>query len=445
MTRPIKASYGNTKFMTNLVALFEERDLNGFAALFSQNKTDFRLARDEKSPADYVVFSEFCENLSNSFDDEGMQALAIALTSITDLSVQTKVGAYLATFRGLSSTEREQVFGVSGPQAFRHELAAYADQAPMDLNDRRYSEAPLVLLSRKSVREGESPEDFLEKTKILEQMGIRHSYMASELKYKDSDGEQTAYNRYKKIIDEIPSDRVAQFLREVGHFAVSYEMVKAYGFEKMFPSMPNSSKDPDWTMDILLTAFRKNDIDLFKVMGSSPRITLNRERYLSELLDTLRSSIDPKVKLTDQQSEIMAYVSNLLNKETLKMFGFMVEKNQWGMPAFLMLDCVIAGDIDQIKTLLGDSDSSPYASFCAAVVCHLERIMPMLVEEGKMGEPQKAAALYLHERATRHLDRAFLRIQSIDTTKANSENVVKPARSRMHRGPWGDGGYEPSL
>lgn len=405
-------------FVAKVVTAFEERNIDEFTQLFAQHadSTKYKNATGIWGKTDFILLSELMQNQGGKFTQEDVHALILSLLSVPSLSTLSKVALYLVSFPHLKAQERDGVFGKGAPLEFEQELASFNQQNVSPPGHMSYQRLFREFYSN-SVVKNQAPEDFLTKFKLCEAMGLNYYSEIRKLGYEVEGSGVNDFERYKQILGGVSQEQAIEFILSGGKAIVSYELLETYG-PKAFSSgdLPNYYLKPDYLADFLPLAFAKDDSALFKsLVEESLRYASLDE--IKKVTSTLLPSPGADA-LSEFQLAMLSVMDERAKAELIAQFQREVSLNAWVKPVTFVMSCLLSGDRSLLDEYLKDVDQKEFAPFLNVVLREFDEILPFLVKNGMIGEPQKQVALYLHEQATKNMDAMAERFKTISTNQA---------------------------
>lgn len=413
MARDIRASYRNKTFITDIVTAFEERDLPAFTGLFARHAdpAHYKIAKDNKNPSDYNLLHELLQNRNSHFDQEDMHALLLTLCTVPSVSAATKVAIYFASFPHVTPAERDRNFGSDGPFALASALEGLQAHVQTlenwEKNNFLQALRPLYL---DSVVKDQSPEDFVGKFKLSQEIGLTAFAAIKQLDYQDADQGPTAIELYQQIFAEVDEASRTSLLWNFPSKGISYDMVKAYGFKAF------STDSSDFGLSILIQAFQKDDLEFFTTL-SEQMLNPREPGEWRELIKQLMAHPE-NADLSESQKQMLSTLDAGISRATIKEFQTDVRRHDWDGPAGFVMECLIQGDLSLLQSFINGADHTEFQPFFNAIIQEFDRIAPQLLEDGLLGEPQKRIALFIYEIATKQMASIAERLESLDTSKA---------------------------
>jgi hypothetical protein len=443
MARDIRASYRNKGFITSIVTAFEERDLPAFTALFAQHAdpAQYKIAKDNKNPSDYQLFCELHGNRKSQFDQEDMHTLLLTLCAVPAISPLTKVALYLASFPYVTVAEREQHFGSTGPFVLADAVEGYkAFLQPLENWEKNNVRELFRTLYLDSVVKDQSPEDFVAKFKLSQELDLTAFAAIKQLDYEDAEQGPTAMERYQLIFASVDEQNAEKLLWNLPKKAISYDMIKAYGPAAFYADAK------DYGLPILKLAFKNGDTELFSTLSAKALHNANPNEwreFTKELLAEAEAS-----EYSETQKQILSTMDAAVHQATIEQFQDNVAGNNWHGPAGFVMECLLEGNLRVLQEFMKHERNVDFRPFFSAVIHEFDNMLPLMMRGGVIGERQKQAALFIHEQATQNMATIAERIQEIDTSKAyrlqkmNEDRMVSIPLSELtpeQRDQWAEG------
>jgi len=412
MARDIQASYRNKGFITSIVTAFEERDLPAFTGLFAQHAdpSHYKTTKDNKNPSDYQLLQELLAN-QKALDQEDIHTLILTLCTVPSISPMTQLALYFASFPHVTAGERDQHFGSEGPFALESALGGLRTHLQTLENwEKNNFLQGFRRFYMDSVVKDQSPEDFVSKFKLSQDIGVTAFAAIQQLDYQDVDQGPTAIERYQQIFASVDEENARIFLWNFPYKGISYDMVKAYGLKAF------STNSSEFGQPILMQAFQKDDVELFTALSEqmlNPREPDEWRELIKQLLAQPENA-----DLSDAQKQILSALDAGVNKATIKAFQNDIRRHEWNGPAGFVMQCLINGDMGLLQSFTNGADHAEFRPFFNAIIQEFDRIAPQLLEDGLLGEPQKKIALFIYEIATQQMASIAERLESLDTSKA---------------------------
>jgi hypothetical protein len=412
MARDIQASYRNKGFITSIVTAFEERDLPAFTGLFAQHAdpSHYKTTKDNKNPSDYQLLQELLAN-RKTLDQEDIHTLLLTLCTVPSISPMTKVALYLASFPHVTVVERDQNFGSEGPFALESALGGLRThlQTLENWEKNNFLQA-FRRFYMDSVVKDQSPEDFVSKFKLSQEIGLTAFAAIKQLDYEDADQGPKAIELYQQIFAEVDETSVTSLLWNFPSKGISYDMVKAYGFKAF------STDSSDFGLSILIQAFQKDDVEFFTTL-SEQMLNPREPGEWRELIKQLMAQPE-NAGLSEAQKQMLSTLDAGINRATIREFQTDVRRHDWDGPAGFIMECLIQGDLRLLQSFINGADHAEFQPFFNAIIQEFDRIAPRLLEDGLLGEPQKKIALFIYEIATKQMASIAERLENLDTSKA---------------------------
>lgn len=413
MSTPIKFSHRNKLFVTEIVKAFREKKSAAFKALFAKHgdQSLYKVAKKSTFRSDFQLLDDVFSNEASTLDAAGAEMLLEAFSEIPKASTEAKVGLYLLTYNHITPERRAALFGASGPMSFgdeskdlkrRIEAAGYLSHNAHDTLGKYFQH---------SVVKNQAPEDFVKNFKVLKRLGREHFKPIDALQYEDGPQGKTAFEQYNSVLELLGEQVAEKFIDQASGALFSYEMLRAKGPEVFCRRLNNEA-----TFPIFVRAFKESDDDFFESLAAYKFKTSIDSKGLLELTNRLKAELGNQ-EPTQAQVSMLSFVDKATQARLGREFIYNVTSSDWGVASKVVLDCFIAGDLQKLKALVGDTPSHKTTAFFSAVVQEIVEITPYLIDEGLMGERQKAFVEYLHAQSTSELASIGERLNAMESMK----------------------------
>ncbi|AXH59900.1 hypothetical protein [Pseudomonas amygdali] len=449
MSTPITFSHRNKLFVTEIVKAFRAKKSLVFKSLFAKHADQslYKIPKKSTFRSDFQLLNDVFSNEANTLDAEGVEMLLEALSEISKPSTEAKVGLYLLTYNHISPERREALFGASGTLSFGEESKDLKKRIEAAGYLSHEAHETLGKYFQHSVVKNQAPEDFVKNFKVLKRLGREHFKQISALQYEDEPQGKTAFEQYSTVLELLGEQVAEKFIDQASGTLFSYEMLRAKGPEAFCRRLSNEA-----TFPIFARAFRENDDDFFESLAAYKFKTSIDSTGLLGLTSVLKTELGGQ-EPTQAQMSMMSVVESATQARLSREFLFNITNSDWRVASKVALECFVAGDLQRLKNLVGDTPTHKTTAFFSAVVLEIVEIMPYLVDEGLMGEKQKAFVEYLHEQSTSKLASIGERLNAMECEKPGrrrqmDDMLVGVPYSKLtekQRREFGDRGMHPAM